>query len=109
MNKNDKGHYGELIGGAWLVKQGYWVFRNVAPHGCIDAVAIHQKTGKKILIDFKVAYYRKSGWECSRIVGTRAKELGVRILYVNVDTHECRLKDTWENYLKKKRKIKMEK
>ena len=109
MKKNDKGHYGELIGCAWLIKKGYWVFRNVAPHGCIDAVGIHQDTGEKILVDFKVAYYRKNGWETSRITNAKGKELGVRIVYVDLETHECRIKDTWENYLKKKRQIKMEK
>ncbi len=109
MNHSDKGHAGELIGEAWLIKQGYWVFPNVAPHGVIDCVAIHKVTHKTLFVDFKVVSRTKKGWERSRITNELGKQLGVRILYVDLETHECRIKDTWEDYLRKKRKIKMEK
>jgi hypothetical protein len=69
-----KGAKGELIACAWLLSEGYEVFRNVSPFGIIDVVAIK---------DNKISYFD---------VSTRPKlpteaqiEAGVRIICVNDD------------------------
>jgi len=91
LAQNEKGHYGELIGCAWLIRNGYWVFRNVSPHGVIDAVAVHRTTGEKLLIDFKCISKRKNGWIRSRVTNAHGKAIGVRIMYVDIETHDCRI------------------
>jgi len=35
-----KGAHCELVATAWLLKEGYEVFRNVSQHGIIDVVAM---------------------------------------------------------------------
>ncbi len=40
MNKKHQGAKSELIASAWLISQGYEVFRNVSPFGPIDIIGI---------------------------------------------------------------------
>ena len=50
----DKKHFGsrnELIACAWLLEQGYEVFRNVSAHGLVDIIAM--KDGKTYHFDVK--------------------------------------------------------
>ena len=54
MNHTDKGYFGEQLAMAWLLKNGYWVFKNLAPQGPVDCVAIDQTTHEVILVDVKV-------------------------------------------------------
>lgn len=48
----------ELIAAAWLLKNGYEVFKNVSAHGIIDIVAI--KDGTVLLLDVKTKNSRLS-------------------------------------------------
>ena len=54
---NDKAHLGarsELVACAWLMAQGYAVFRNVCPTGPVDIIAM-SSSGRIIKIDVKTA------------------------------------------------------
>lgn len=49
--KKLRGGYSEIVACAWLLENGYEVFRNVADHGAIDLIAVRGK--ECILIDVK--------------------------------------------------------
>jgi Holliday junction resolvase len=51
MDKKHVGARSELIACAWLLAEGYEVFRNVSPHGHIDIIAL--KDGKTFYFDVK--------------------------------------------------------
>jgi len=53
LNTCDKGAKHELLAAAWLLEQGYQVFRNVSPAGPVDLVAFDTETGEIVLIDVK--------------------------------------------------------
>lgn len=53
MDKGTKGAHNELIAAAWLLKNGYAVFRNVSAHGPVDLIAM--KDAQITLIDVKAA------------------------------------------------------
>ena len=76
------GAHNELIAATWLLRQGYEVFRNVAPVGPVDIVGI--KDGKIELFDVKTAY--RSG---DRIIRAKfspeQKALGVKCIGVLAD------------------------
>jgi len=106
LNNTEKGYFAEQLAMAWLLKQGYWVFRNVAPQGPIDCIAVNSNGSEKILIDVKVISKNRFGQTRSKILKTRQKDMGVKILYVDIDKLECRFKNTWDEY---KGKVKREK
>jgi hypothetical protein len=58
MNKKHKGAHMEIRAAAWLLEQGYEVFRNVSPYGEIDLVAI--KDGVVTALDVKCCYSGRS-------------------------------------------------
>ena len=55
MGRHQVGARSELRACAWLIEQGYEVFRNVCSHGPIDIVAI--KDGVVLKIDVKTKQY----------------------------------------------------
>lgn len=79
MNRTRIGALCELQACAWLLTQGYEVFRNVSPEGKVDIIA--RKDNKITLIDVKKAvittagnlYYHNSAIE-------KAKAQGIDIL-----------------------------
>lgn len=101
MRHSDKGHLAEAFAEAWLISKGYWVFKNRAPQGPIDMIAIHQKTGKQILIDVKTVSRYKDGSIRSRIVSAKARELGVQLLYVDLEKGTCRIVKRRKDWMKK--------
>jgi hypothetical protein len=48
LNTGKKGAIAELIASAWLLKQGYEVFRNTSQNGIFDIIAIKNNEVKKI-------------------------------------------------------------
>jgi hypothetical protein len=56
MDKGRKGAHSELIACAWLLDQGYDVYRNVSPVGMVDIIAI--KGDEHLKIDVKTAVLR---------------------------------------------------
>lgn len=53
MDPKHKGALTEIQASAWLLEQGYDVFRNVSQHGSIDLIAM--KDGEVIYLDAKSA------------------------------------------------------
>ena len=106
MKHTDKGYFAEQLAMAWLIKQGYWVFKNIAPQGPVDCVAISHDGIKKLLVDVKVISKTRFGYTRSKILTARQKRMGVKILYVDIDKLECRFKNSWDEY---KGKVKREK
>lgn len=54
MEEKHRGAYSELKAAAWLLEQGFDVFRNVSPYGKVDLVAI--KDGVIRCFDVKTSY-----------------------------------------------------
>jgi hypothetical protein len=53
MDKKHRGAHSELIACAWLLAEGYEVFRNVSAHGFADIIAL--KDGKTFFFDVKTS------------------------------------------------------
>jgi len=105
VNHTDKGYLGEQLAMAWLLKNGYWVFKNLAPQGPVDCVAINQKTLQVVLVDVKVLSKHKGGHTRSKILNDKQKQMGVKILYVDVNKFECRWKQKLDNYIPERNKF----
>ncbi len=75
-DQKHRGCVSELLAAAWLLGQGYEVFRNVSAHGAIDIVAI--KDGEVTLIDVKTA---RAPYRFNR-ASKEQDTLGVRVLCV---------------------------
>lgn len=83
MNKKHIGAHSELSACAWLLREGYEVFRNISQFGIVDVVAI--KGGEVLKLDVKTA--PKSSWAAIRV--SEAQELdGVALLLISPDG-EC--------------------
>lgn len=63
MNRNHLGAASELIAAAYLLQQGYEVFRNVSPTGPADLVIWSRETGEMTKVDVKVPvrYVKQDG------------------------------------------------
>ena len=105
MNHTDKGYFGEQLAMAWLLKNGYWVFKNPAPQGPVDCVAINQITHEVILVDVKVLSHHKGGYTRSKILNEKQKQMNVKILYVDINNFECRWKNKIDNYKPKRNEL----
>ncbi len=105
MNPTDRGYLGEQLAMAWLLKNGYWVFKNLAPQGPVDCVAINQTTNETILIDVKVLSHHRGGQTRSKILNDKQKQMGVRILYVDIENFECRWKNKLDDYDAKRNEL----
>ena len=60
----DIGTHAELIACAWLIEQGFDVFRNVSPAGPVDIIVRDRDTGEVVSVDVKSAKrptYNKDG------------------------------------------------
>lgn len=82
MRDKHRGATSELIAAAWLLRQGYEVFRNVSQHGEADLVAI--KGDEVIQIDVKTrpAAVNVNGY-------FKKVPDHVRVLLVHPDTGAC--------------------
>jgi Holliday junction resolvase-like predicted endonuclease len=83
MNSSQKGAVSELKAAAWLIDQGYEVFRNLVPTGPADLVAFHPETGEFIAVDVKTLSIQtnSNGWETA--ARRKHENPHVRILYVH--------------------------
>lgn len=80
-----KGAHAELRASAWLLSQGYEVFRNVSQHGPVDIIALNPKTLAFILIDVKTRY--KYQTDASR----KARPAGVSLIEYEPENDTCTL------------------
>tara|TARA_R100001480_G_scaffold6965_1_gene14346 strand:+ start:235 stop:576 length:342 start_codon:yes stop_codon:yes gene_type:complete len=89
-SKHIKGNRAELIAAEHFLDLGYSVHRNMSSHGLIDMVLVDEEgMGEPILIDVKALSLRsKNGWKVNRVPTKRQQELGVELVFVNLDTKE---------------------
>ena len=86
--KHIKGDQAELIAQEFFIKKGFYVFKNISQHGPADMVVL-DKDGYTILIDVKAVSLRaKNGFKVNRAPSKEQHELGIEIMYVNLDTRE---------------------
>lgn len=81
-NRVSKGAYNEIVATAWLLKNGYSVFRNISPNGPVDLVAI--KNSEVTLIDVKAANAYK-GKLLPAYLSRDQEALGIKVLIVYPD------------------------
>jgi hypothetical protein len=80
MHRKHKGAHSELVACAWLLRQGYEVFRAVSPHGVIDLVAI--KDGVAEYFDVKTLDWSA---RLPPYAELEAVKLGVKYLIIRPD------------------------
>jgi len=90
MHAKHKGSLAELLACAWLLKQGYEVFRNVSQHGKADLI-VWRGNGLPQLVEVRTAVIRPrvDGKSCSVARASKSCHPDVRFLYVLTDTGEC--------------------
>lgn len=88
--RNVEGKRCELIAVDWLLSQGCYTYTPTMEQGPIDIVALSPK-GDWFYFDVKKASRRTEGTIISRLLTSKQKKLGVRLLYVDPDTGECHL------------------
>jgi Holliday junction resolvase-like predicted endonuclease len=90
MHQKHKGSLAELQACAWLLKEGYEVFRNVSQHGVADLIA-WRPDGLPILVEVRTATLRVAvdGKSCSVATARLPRHTEVRFLYVFTKTGDC--------------------
>jgi len=94
LSKMEKGLISEDKASIWLIQNGYYVFMRKQEGVPIDLVAVNKKSGKVLKIDVKSVSFRKTGkigTRINRILNSRQKKLGVKLMYVQ-ENGECNLK-----------------
>ena len=84
------GKRSELIAASWLMSQNCYVYTPFIEQGPIDLIALTPK-GELLLFDVKTVGRRKNGSIISRLLTDTQKKLGVRLLYVDLETGSCAL------------------
>jgi Holliday junction resolvase-like predicted endonuclease len=64
-----RGCVSELLAAAWLLEQGYSVYRNVSAHGEADLVAIRR--GEILLVDVKTVRPPRGGYRVATASGVK--------------------------------------
>tara|TARA_R100001463_G_scaffold99384_1_gene153855 strand:- start:401 stop:757 length:357 start_codon:yes stop_codon:yes gene_type:complete len=86
--KHIKGDRAELIAQEFFIQKGFYVFNNISQHGPVD-IMVMDKEGNIMLIDVKALSLRtKNGWKINRVPTQEQSKLGVRLIFVNLDTKE---------------------
>lgn len=90
MDKKHKGSLAELLACAWLLRQGYEVFRNVSQHGVADLIAWQPNT-EPILVEVRTArcVVAADGKTCSVPRMSTPRHPDMRFLYVFTETAHC--------------------
>ena len=84
------GKRSELAAAAWLVSQDCYVYSPFIEQGPIDLIAL-APNGEMFLFDVKTVGRRKNGSIISRMLKPLQLKLGVRLLYVDLETGICAL------------------
>ena len=80
----------ELLAADWLISQGCHVYTHVMEQGPVDIVAL-SPNNEWLFFDVKKASRRKDGSIINRTLNEKQRKIGVRLLYVDVETGECHL------------------
>ena len=89
-HKVREGKRSELLAAEWLMAQDCYVYTPFIEQGPIDLIALTPK-GEFRLFDVKTVGRRKNGSIISRLLSDTQKKLGVRLLYVDLETGSCAL------------------
>ena len=84
------GKRSELIAADWLLSQGCYVYQPFLEQGPIDLIAL-SPTGELLCFDVKTVGRRKNGSIISRLLKPAQLKLGVRLLYVDLESGRCAL------------------
>lgn len=84
-NKNRDGKRSELLAAEWLFSQDCYVYAPYLEQGPIDLIAV-SPNGKTHYFDVKTHSFRASGTPISRKLTDQQRKLGVRLLYVDLET-----------------------
>ena len=84
------GKRSELVAAEWLLSQGCYVYAPFIEQGPVDLIALSPK-GELLMFDVKTVARRENGTIISRTLKQKQQQLGVRLLYVDLVTHECHL------------------
>ena len=90
LNISKKGDWSELLACAWLIEQGYEVFRNVSSVGAVDLVAL-PPVGEAVKIDVKTLQFSRCNTPnktAGYYITSSQKEHNVQILLVSSETRE---------------------
>tara|TARA_R110000744_G_scaffold177566_1_gene296509 strand:- start:2895 stop:3269 length:375 start_codon:yes stop_codon:yes gene_type:complete len=89
-SKHIKGDRAELIAAEYFMNLGYSVHRNMSQHGPVDMVLLEEDSkGETILVDVKALSLRtKNGWKVCRTPTKKQKELGVQLVFVDLNKRE---------------------
>ena len=88
-SKHIKGDRAELIAAEFFISLGYSVFRNMSQHGPIDLVLVDDDPKDVTLIDVKAISLRtKNGYKVNRVPTKEQKQLGVKLIFIDLDTRE---------------------
>ena len=106
-SKHIKGDRAELIAAEFFISLGYSVCRNMSQHGPVDLVLIDEETpGDVTLVDVKAISLRtKNGYKVNRVPNKKQKELGVKLIFVDLDTKEVLDVMPTKRKFKKKRMV----
>ena len=84
-SKNRDGKRSELLAAEWLFSQDCYVYAPYLEQGPIDLIAV-SPNGKTHFFDVKTHSYRSSGTAIARNLTDQQRKLGVRLLYVDLET-----------------------
>jgi hypothetical protein len=106
-SKHIKGDRAELIAAEFFISLGYSVCKNMSQHGPVDLVLIDEETpGDVTLVDVKAISLRtKNGYKVNRVPNKKQKELGVKLIFVDLDTKEVLDVMPTKRKFKKKRMV----
>jgi hypothetical protein len=90
MQTKHQGSLSELTACAWLLRQGYEVFRNVSTHGYVNVIAFDPKSRLTLMLDIKT---RGKGQMTPPMATREQHRLGVKFLLVDRDTGVCDIVD----------------
>lgn len=93
MGLNQKigdGKRAELLAAEWLMSQGCYVFKPTTEQSPIDLIALTQDK-RFLYFDVKKLAYRAKGTVISRKLTDEQRKIGVRLLYVDLETRTCAL------------------
>lgn len=89
------GDHAELVAAAWLLRNGYEVFRNVGCTGPADLVVLDVDTGEMFLVDVK---QRKAVFEYTADkpspIAKSPLQIGLKVRFLIVDgNYECKFEE----------------
>ena len=89
-SKHIKGDRAELIAAEFFISLGYSVCKNMSQHGPVDLVLIDEETpGDVTLVDVKAISLRtKNGYKVNRTPTAQQKKLGIKLIYIDLNTRE---------------------